>query len=75
MGIIRELIESYRALNRIEDILCEYIACDAQDKQPTCRTHVKLPNRSGYIVEYFLEKYLEYREKAKLFDKLQESKD
>lgn len=75
MGIIREMIDSYCVLRQLERILSEYAACDIQNKQPTCYTHIKLPDGSESVIGCLLEKFLEYREKAKLFDNLKNTKN
>ena len=75
MGIIRKLVDSYCVLQHLERILSEYVACDVQNKQPTCCTHVDLPDGNESIISYLLEKFLEYREKAKLFDSLKNTKN
>ena len=75
MSIIRELIVSYRALHLMERIISEYVVCDMQDKEASCSTHVGLADGSCSLIDVLLEKFLEYRMKAKLFDELQNCKD
>lgn len=75
MGIIRNLIVSYRALYQIERIISEYVVCDMQGKEPSCFTHVELADGNCSLIKELLEKFLEYRKKAKLFDELQNCKN
>ena len=75
MGIIRNLMVSYRALYQIERIISEYVVCDMQGKEPSCFTCVELADGNCSLIKELLEKFSEYRKKAKLFDELQNCKD